>query len=499
MNIRASETPAACTLAGDTIGTVIRTFRGRRCFLRALVLFGSYAAALLPAVARASSETIASLVDEYESSGRGRIHLSVVRVPSGEQIVSRRKDTPAAPASNQKLLTAAFALARLKSDYRFRTRVYRAGRDLVVAGGWDPTLGDPVMASFSGESIYAPLDAWSAAAANAVGKKIAGDLVICRHFEKRAFRPPAWPRRHHNKWYGAPVAKLNFHDNCYDVVFVGNGPAVRPRVTPASRYIGVSNQTRKGPRHLWSLSESKNGALLTISGRYRTASRDPISVPAEDPPLLLARVFADRLARAGVEIAGGIRLVDENMVRLAHAELIAETATPLQRVLKRACRRSLNLAGECLFLCAGDGTWSGSARIMERVLRREYGLSADHLHVSDGSGLSGENRVTAAAVTKLLAAVQDRAAGRELLACLPRSGEARTTLRNRMDSDRLKGRVAAKTGYVAGVVALSGYILDGGGKPGLAFSILIDRVRGVGAAKSIADRVCAYFVTWLDR
>ena len=68
-----------------------------------------------------------------------------------------------------------------------------------------------------------------------------------------------------------------------------------------------------------------------------------------------------------------------------------------------------------------------------------------------------------------------------------------------MDSDRLKGRVAAKTGYVAGVVALSGYILDRGGEPGLAFSILIDRVRGVGAAKSISDRICGYFVMWLDR
>lgn len=355
------------------------------------------------------------------------------------------------------------------------------------------------MASCSGESIYAALDAWSTAVVKSIGKKIAGDLVICRHFEKGAFRPSAWPRRHHGKWYGAPVAKLNFHDNCYDVVFVADGPEVCPRVTPASRYIGVSNKTRKGPRHLWSLSEGKNGALLTISGRYRTASSDPISVPAKDPPLLLARVFADRLARAGVEIAGGIRMVDENMVRLEHAGLIAETATPIETVLKRACRRSLNLAGECLFLCAGDGTWSGSARMMERLLVREYGLSAGELHVSDGSGLSDENRVTAAAVTTLLASLRTRTAGRVLLACLPRSGEAGTTLRNRMDSDRLKGRVAAKTGYVAGVVALSGYILDRGGEPRLAFSILIDRVRGVGAAKAVADRICGCFVAWLDR
>jgi D-alanyl-D-alanine carboxypeptidase/D-alanyl-D-alanine-endopeptidase (penicillin-binding protein 4) len=167
--------------------------------------------------------------------------------------------------------------------------------------------------------------------------------------------------------------------------------------------------------------------------------------------------------------------------------------------MKRANRDSLNMAAECFLLRAGDGTWAGSARVMEKTLTKAFKLSADSLVVSDGSGLARKNRVSPATMTKLLAGIAGRKDASVLTDTLARAG-IDGTLQKRMTGPPCRGRIIGKTGYILRVSCLSGYVLDKTGKPALAFSIMANDMPGrVAPAKALQDSICAMLVAQVDR
>jgi len=237
---------------------------------------------------------------------------------------------------------------------------------------------------------------------------------------------------------------------------------------------------------------------VELRGTVKASTRDPLSVAADHPPLLLGRVFAARLRRAGVALAGGVRVIEDLPGGPAGRTALARTRTPLPTALARANKRSLNMAAECLFLRAGDGAWSGSARIMSQTLAEHFGLKAAGLVVRDGGGLSRKNRVTAGGLTKVLVALAKRKDAAVFLASLPVAG-VDGTLRRRMTKGPCRGRIRAKTGYIAGVSCLSGYALDPAGKPAMAFAILVNNLRGGShPAKKLQDDLCRLLVDSLN-
>ncbi|RKY23747.1 MAG: hypothetical protein DRP83_08735, partial [Planctomycetota bacterium] len=355
--------------------------------------------------AQSLSRQLGELVDEFQRTSRAAVGVSVVDLPTGREVFANSANQVFIPASNQKLLTSAFALARLGGTFQFTTTVARAGNDVIISGDFDPTLGDPIIAAAQGVSIYHQLDRWSQAIRASFGQSAVGDIILRSRAEAGEFFHPRWKRRHRSLWYGAPVAGLNFHDNCFDVTFVKRAGRIVPRVAPASRYIRVINQTRPGPRQLWRLVPSESDSVVTISGRVKSASADPLSVAMTDPPMVLGFVLADRLARAGAAVKGGLRKLDAGRVDLAEATVLCDTRTGIFEVIRRANKRSLNLAAECLLLRAGDGTWPGSGDLMHKTLVEKFGLASGELVISDGGGLSRANKGSPRNVTKLLQAM----------------------------------------------------------------------------------------------
>ena len=105
------------------------------------------------------------------------------------------------PASNEKVVTSAFALKRLGPTFQFRTVLGMAGDDLVVLGDGDPTSGDPEIAKDNKSTIYATLDAWAAKLKQRGLTKIDGNLLI----RTGIFQPPGacpdWAAKHLKAWY----------------------------------------------------------------------------------------------------------------------------------------------------------------------------------------------------------------------------------------------------------------------------------------------------------
>lgn len=455
---------------------------------------GKVAPAVRPPATPAVSHQVAALVDAFEQTTSATAGVSVVDLRTGQTLFAHRPDEPMVPASNQKLLTSVFALLRLGGAFHFTTGVFQAGQDIIVVGDGDPTLGDPYLAELTGRGIYADLDRWSAAIAAATGGSIR-DILLCVGVGAR-YRPRDWPANQKTSWYAAPVACLNFHNNCLDITFqAAAGGGIQPIIRPESRYFRFANRLAAGANHVWSFQATGNDATFTLAGTISRPTNDPTSVAVDNPPLLLGRVLAERLIRAGVKITGQIREVPPDAVEWCKAEPLAATRTTLAAAMARANKRSLNMAAEAIFLRAGDGTWEGSAEMMRQTLARAYAIPPDRLIVCDGGGLSRDNRVAASAVTALLAGAAIRRDALVFLTSLSIGG-VDGTLEHRLTTPPCKGRVLAKTGYIAGVSSLSGYILDDSRRVTIAFAILINRLPGdrLSQARGLQDSICRVLI-----
>ncbi|MEL7361969.1 MAG: D-alanyl-D-alanine carboxypeptidase [Bacteroidota bacterium] len=130
-------------------------------------------------------------------------------------------------------------------------------------------------------------------------------------------------------------------------------------------------------------------------------------------------------------------------------------------------KRSDNLYAEHLFRAlSARGTLAGGRSAVVNFLSRQ-GIPTSGISVRDGSGLSRKDLVTPEMLGRLLATMVGHEHGALYVASMPGGGEPYTTL-----STRLEGvPVAAKTGSLEYVRALSGYATGSDGTP-YAFSVI---------------------------
>ena len=144
-----------------------------------------------------------------------------------------------------------------------------------------------------------------------------------------------------------------------------------------------------------------------------------------------------------------------------------------------------NLARHIALATGGQPSFAGAAAAETSVLRR---LGVTGVQISDGSGLSHENRITPAALVQLIglaaspsgAAIgADRPAGVRLLRHA-RGRAGQHLLRRRRAA---LGTVRAKTGNLETVIALAGvaYAKDG---QLLSFAVMADKLKSLPAAGS---------------
>ena len=120
----------------------------------------------------------------------------------------------------------------------------------------------------------------------------------------------------------------------------------------------------------------------------------------------------------------------------------------------------------------------------------EIGISPETVHLNDGSGLTRVNLVTPAAVVRLLRHMYAQPSREQWISLLPVSGED-GTLSTRFGENGIAGRVHAKTGSLAHISALSGYLERRNGGERVAFSILVNNFNGPAAeVRGVMDRIC---------
>jgi D-alanyl-D-alanine carboxypeptidase/D-alanyl-D-alanine-endopeptidase (penicillin-binding protein 4) len=126
---------------------------------------------------------------------------------------------------------------------------------------------------------------------------------------------------------------------------------------------------------------------------------------------------------------------------------------------------SNNVMAQQLFLTLGlqgDGQSSPAAArdFMARWMSRHLGSASEGCVIENGSGLSRDNRVTAEALSALLAQTWRSPWMPELASALPVSGVDGTLVRSGLPT----GRAHLKTGSLRDVFGLAGYVLAANGR-----------------------------------
>ncbi len=233
---------------------------------------------------------------------------------------------------------------------------------------------------------------------------------------------------------------------------------------------------------------------LLISGRFtgRTATYW-VTVP--DPGMFAAAALHDILKAGPCPLLNDPqrqKVTDQSGNPLDGWQLVGTSETLLTDVLERCNTDSQNLFAEALFKLLGakatgsQGSWA-SGRIAVLQFLRQNDLPAEGIVLDDGCGLSRENRVTARLLATLLAKMHSQPEGQVWMDSMAVGGDSGTL--SRRFRGPLEGKVYAKTGYISGVSALSGYIDCDQGK-WVAFSFLYNNARSISRAKHAQQQAC---------
>jgi D-alanyl-D-alanine carboxypeptidase/D-alanyl-D-alanine-endopeptidase (penicillin-binding protein 4) len=156
--------------------------------------------------------------------------------------------------------------------------------------------------------------------------------------------------------------------------------------------------------------------------------------------------------------------------------LIARSESPpLRDIATVLMKVSQNLYAETLLKAIGGGqqglgTTEGGRVAVRRVLT-DWGIKPDSYVMYDGSGLSRYNYVTAATIADVLQHMYNDPRHRDaFVATLPIAGKD-GTMATRLRRTRAEGNAVAKTGSIANVRSVSGFVKTRDGEL-IVFSIL---------------------------
>ena len=448
----------------------------------------------------------------------------IVNPRTGDTLYSRNAGKLFMPASNQKIVTGAAALAVLGAGHRWRTTFAARGPvrdgvlrgDLVVIGRGDPTVSDRMR----GDAM-APLRAVADSLAARGVRRITGRVVA----DTAALPGPAlgfgWSWDDLDEPYAAGVGALLFNEGFSRVTVRGAARAGVPASVVTAPAPGVPSLVGAVTTVAPPFAPSPPGSSATrvgvrwdpAAGAYRLdgtiVAGDSVGLELahRDPAAAYVAALVAALRARGIAVdegraASGARAARDD-ARPADGvppdTLFAILSPTLGEALPAMEKPSQNQIAELVFRTLGlERAGVGSADSARRVLHdqlRAWGVEPERdVVVRDGSGLSRHDYVTPTALVRILAAVRARPDGAAFVDALPAMG-VDGTLASRLRGTAAAGRVRAKTGYIDRARTLSGYATTADGET-LVFSLLCNNYTApTRAVEAAQDAIVARLAT----
>ena len=449
-------------------------------------------------------ERLASLINGKVANS-SEVSIQIVEVDSGAVVGERNATLPLAPASNMKLFTTAAALDLLHPDFEVKTTVYMRGPtdpagtldgDVKIVGRGDPTISGRFHDNHATEVV----DEWATDLKRAGVKTIRGNLIFEYGYMDAEYIHPTWPVDQLVNWYEAPVSAFSMQEGCVEVRVLPSRPgkACTVQLEPPTSYIDVQSTCVTG-RGLPFITRIRGTNTVVVRGGVPARSGPTeVFVTVENPIHYFAAVTAEAFARNGVGVQGQVVITPRD--NRADWRPVAQHSTPINIIVDVINKKSQNHYAEQLVKIVGaekkgEGSWKEGSAAVTEWLTGKLGVAPDEYHQADGSGMSRENRASASAFIHLLREMWKSPWREDFVSSLPYSGDPDAKFGHRLRSAPYARNVYAKTGYIVGVVGLSGYVHATSGKI-YAFSFIFNNYHvGVYAVHAVQDEMLKELIT----
>lgn len=440
--------------------------------------------------------------------------LSVRDAKSGKLLLGKNAEKCLVTASTMKAVTSATALAVLGPDFQFKTvleydgKINTAGTlegNLYIRGTGDPTLGsDRFGKAFQMEDI---LNSWTEVIKTLGIKEIQGKVIGDASHYSTQLTPGNWNWEDMGNYYGAGASGLNVFENLY-TLYMKPGSREGTAAQIVRTYPPIEGLTFVNELSTGAPGSGDNayiyGAPYTLERYVRgTIPAGPSSFKIKgsipEPDLLCAKLLLDALVNCEIATAGGHSSMREELrthtlSQLNRTRIHTHLSPTLSEILTPLNQKSINLYAECLLKAIGkkskkDGS---TAEGVDALLTywQGQGITSKWQYVRDGSGLSANNAMSTSFMTQVLAKSWQSPVGSVLKKSFPLAGRS-GSLKGMLKGTAAEGRLYAKSGYISGVRAYTGYVTTADGRE-LCFAMMANQYAcGAGTMRRKFEKIMA--------
>jgi PBP4 family serine-type D-alanyl-D-alanine carboxypeptidase len=369
-----------------------------------IALLGSVAA--LNAQSTAAFEAKLQQVISRPEYRHSRFGVELYSLDESRPLYRLNADQLFIPGSTTKLLTMGTALSVLGPDFRFHTKVYRSGSDLVLVAAGDPNLSNRIQPD--GSLAFQNVD--HSYSATPGSKVVPGDpLTVIRelakqvaargisHIEGRVLVDASlFPEGERELGTGVVISSAVVNDNVIDLTFTPGAKQGDPAtitISPETAYAHFINNIKTGPSASpFSLNMKTDQHTVTLEGSLPPGSAPILRVyRVPEPSLFAATVFSEALKREGVHVSGATGRAEKQIY--AKQDLVAEHLSPkLIDATRVVLKVSQNLHASMMPFVLGAIAGKATDRIaqagfdLEHQFLEKAGLDLSAASQSDGAG-----------------------------------------------------------------------------------------------------------------
>ena len=320
--------------------------------------------------------------------------LYVINAKTGKVVFDKNSQIGLAPASTQKIVTAATAFELLGKEYRYKTEIGYEGKivnrilngSLIVVGYGDPTLGSW---RWEGTKPGVLLNTFVNAVKNKQIDSVrdAYDLGLL-HFDDQIV-PDYWMWQDVGNYYGAGFSAINWKENQFDI-FLRSGNDIGALVdvvkdSSSFNSFVVVSEARAAPKgtgdNAYAYLPSGNRNQVVVRGTIPiNENKFRISAAIPDPPNEFFKAFQEALSAEKIRFGlkkrnySVVMSIDQIRKMPEFSEFFyTHYSPPLDSIIYWFLQKSINLYGEALIKTfayekQGFGSTDSGAAIIKKYL-----------------------------------------------------------------------------------------------------------------------------------
>ncbi len=442
-----------------------------------------------------AQNTIQNAIDALKndpSLKHATISFLVKDIDNDTIIASLNQETSLVPASTMKIFSTATALQMLSSFHRFETYLQYDGYidsnctlhgDIYIKGGGDPTLGGRYLKN------NLLIEKWSQAIANLGINKIEGRIIGDASYFSYEYVPSTWSWSDMGNYYGTGISGLSIHDNTTHFYFdsgINKGDStVVECYEPYTPDMEVRNKVKSWTtkKDLAYIYGAPYDGLRTIKGRIPlNKTKFDVRGSMHEPAYTASFELESLLWENGIEVTQPStttrRLENNNqLIKTKRTTFDTIKSPSISKIIYWTNLYSNNLFAEHLLRHIGvskykDGSVFSSTLAISNYWKNK-GLLKTGFYISDGSGLSRFNAVSAQHLVSVLTYMKKKSKySKTFYSSLPIAGKT-GTLRTIGRNTKIQGNMRAKSGTMTRIKSYAGYVKSASGK-NLCFAIIVN-------------------------